>query len=177
MGRVLFSSLGHVLGIVIGTFFFLLLSFAALTSTVSLLEVPVAYIVDEHKLSRKKAVWIAATIIFIVGLPTLVGNGYSALFTQFITYVGAAGPVTFDTFLAHVADVLLVIGGCLIVTFAAYVWKKENLHEEIGEGFDGYSKSIVKKMLNFQIAYLAPVLLAIMFVLVVLSNFFGFDLI
>ena len=70
-----FASLGPVLGSVIGTLFFLLLSFAALTSTVSLLEVPVSYIVDEHKKSRKSAVWIAAIIIFVAGLPTLVGNG------------------------------------------------------------------------------------------------------
>lgn len=171
-----FASLGPVLGLVVGTFFFLLLAFAALTSTVSLLEVPVSYIVDEHKKSRKTAVWIAATVIFVAGLPTLMGNGYSEFFTNFITYVGGVSAVTFDTFLAHIADLLLLFGGCLIVTFAAYVWKKENLHEEIGEGFEGYGKSTIKKILNFQVAYLAPVVLAIMFVLVVLSNFFGFDL-
>lgn len=171
-----FASLGPTLGSIIGTLFFLLLSFAALTSTVSLLEVPVSYIVDEHKKSRKSAVWIAAIVIFVAGLPTLLGNGYSELFTNFITYIGAESAVTFDTFLAHIADLLLLFGGCLIVTFAAYVWKKENLHEEIGEGFAGYSKSTIKKILNFQIAYLAPVVLAIMFFLVVLSNFFGFDL-
>lgn len=172
-----FASLGPTLGIIVGTFFFLLLSFAALTSTVSLLEVPVSYIVDEHKIDRKKAVWIAATIIFLAGIPTLLGNGYSEFFTQFVTYVGADSAVTFDTFLAHFADVILVIGGCLIVTFAAYVWRKENLHEQIGEGFEGYSNSRIKKVINFQVAYLAPVLLAIMFVLVVLSNFFGLELI
>lgn len=171
-----FASLGPVLGIIVGTSFFLLLSFAALTSTVSLLEVPVSYIVDEHKLSRKKAVWIAAAIIFVAGLPTLLGNGYSEMFTQFITYIGADSAVTFDTFLGHIADILLLLGGCLIVTFAAYVWKKENLHDEIAEGYEGYKGSMVKKFLNFQIAYLAPLLLAIMFVLVVLSNFFGFNL-
>ena len=102
--------------------------------------------------------------------------GYSEFFTNFITYVGGASAVTFDTFLAHMADLLLLFGGCLIVTFAGYVWKKEKLHEEIGEGFEGYSQSRIKKFLNFQIAYLAPIVLAIMFVLVVLSNFFGFDL-
>jgi NSS family neurotransmitter:Na+ symporter len=170
-----FDSLGPILGVIVGTFFFTLLSFAALTSTVSLLEVPVSYIVDEYKINRKKAVWISALVIFVIGLPTLLGNGYSELFTNFVTYVGADSAVTFDTFLAHVADVMLVFGGCLIVTFAAYVWKKENLHEEIGTGYDGYFKSRIKKVLSFQIAYLAPILLAIMFVLVILSNFFGLN--
>ena len=49
-----FETLGSVWGVIIGSFFFLLLSFAALTSTVSLLEVPVAYVVDEHKVNRNK---------------------------------------------------------------------------------------------------------------------------
>ncbi len=170
-----FASLGPSLGVVVGTFFFLLLSFAALTSTVSLLEVPVAYLVDEYKIKRKSAVWIAAGGIFLFGLPTLIGNGYSETFTNFITYVGASAPVTFDQFLQHVSDIMLLIGGSLIVTFAAYKWKKENLHEEIGTGFDTYANSTIKKILNFQISYLAPVLLGIMFVLVILSNFFGFN--
>ena len=171
-----FASLGPVLGIVVGTFFFLLLSFAALTSTVSLLEVSVSYVVDEYSINRKVVAWITATVIFIAGLPTLTGNGYSNFFTRFITYVGGSDAVTFDTFLGHIADIMLLLGGCLIVTFSAYVWKKKNLHEEIEVGFSDYSKSWIKKVLNFQIAYLAPVLLAIMFILVVLSNFFGFSL-
>jgi NSS family neurotransmitter:Na+ symporter len=54
-----FASLGPMLGVFIGALFFLLLSFAALTSTVSLLEVPVAYVIDEYKLKRKKAAWLS----------------------------------------------------------------------------------------------------------------------
>ena len=49
-----FETLGPNLGAFVGGTFFLLLSFAALTSTVSLLEVPTAYMVDEWKVSRKK---------------------------------------------------------------------------------------------------------------------------
>ena len=49
---------GHVVAIL----FFALLAIAALTSTVSLLEVVVSYVVDEHRWSRKKSVWTVATI-------------------------------------------------------------------------------------------------------------------
>lgn len=170
-----FESLGPVLGIVVGSFFFLLLSFAALTSTVSLLEVPVSYVVDEYNMDRKKAVWITATIIFVVGLPSLVANGYSDFFTKFITYFGADAPTDFMTFLGHVADIFLLLGGSLIVGFAAYVWKKENLHKELSQGYEGYEGSIVQKVLNFTIAYFTPFVLFAMFILVVLSNFFGMD--
>ena len=172
-----FQSLGPILGIVIGSFFFLLLSFAALTSTVSLLEVPVSYVVDEYKVSRNKGVIIMAIIIFVAGIPSLLGNGYSELFTNFITYVGADSPTDFMTFLGHLADTMLLLGGALMVTFAAYIWKKENLHTELAEGYDSYQTSILKKLISFAVSYLSPIVLIILFVLVVLSNFFGIALI
>jgi len=172
-----FQSLGPTLGIVVGSFFFLLLSFAALTSTVSLLEVPVSYVVDEFKVPRNKGVIIMAVIIFGVGLPSLVGNGYSTFFSQFVTYVGADSPTDFMSFLGHLADVMLLLGGALIVTFAAYVWKKENLHAELAEGNDSYHGSAVKKLIGFAVSYVAPALLIVLFVLVVLSNFFGISII
>ncbi len=170
-----FASFGPTLGIVVGSFFFLLLSFAALTSTVSLLEVPVSYIVDELKMSRKKAVWIMATIIFVCGLPSLVGNGYSEFFTRFVRYFGDESPTDFMTFLGHLADILLLFGGSLIVFFAAYVWKRHNLHEELATGYEGYHQSIIKKLLDFAVTYVTPFLLFAMFILVILSNFFGID--
>jgi len=172
-----FSSLGPLLGIIVGSFFFLLLSFAALTSTVSLLEVPVSYVVDEYDVGRKKAVIIMAVIIFTAGLPSLVGNGYSAMFTQFITYVGADAPTDFMSFLGHLADIMLLLGGALIVIFAAYIWKKENLHDELAEGYPGYHDTILKKLIGFAVSFLCPVLLVVLFVLVVLSNFFGISII
>jgi NSS family neurotransmitter:Na+ symporter len=172
-----FESLGPVMGIVIGSFFFLLLSFAALTSTVSLLEVPVSYLVDEFKTDRKASVIIMAVIIFLAGIPSMVGNGDSAFFTSFLTYGGSESPTDFMTFLGHLADVMLLLGGGLMVSFAAYVWKKENLHEELSDGYDNYHQSIVKKLISFGVTYVSPVLLLILFILVVLSNFFGISII
>lgn len=172
-----FDSLGPILGIIVGSFFFLLLSFAALTSTVSLLEVPVAYVVDEYKMKRSKAVIIMSTIIFIAGIPSLVGNGYSDFFSKFITYAGADSATDFMTFLGQLADIFLLLGGCLIATFAAYIWKKENLNQEISQGYEGYDKSIVKTFINIAISFICPLLLAGLFVMVVLDNFFGISII
>lgn len=172
-----FQSFGAVLGSVIGALFFLLLSFAALTSTVSLLEVPVSYLVDEYKLERKMAVILMALIIFLAGIPSLVANGDSAFFSSFLTYMGASSPTDFMTFLGHLADVILLLGGGLMVTFAAYVWKKENLHAELANGYQGYDKSIVKKFIGIAVSYVSPILLIILFVMVVLSTFFGISII
>ncbi len=50
----IFSSLGDKTGILVGSVFFILLSFAAITSTVSLLEVPAAYLVDDWNVRQER---------------------------------------------------------------------------------------------------------------------------
>lgn len=173
-----FADMGPTLGIIVGSLFFLLLSFAALTSTVSLLEVPVSYVVDEHKVKRSRAVWGVAILIFIVGIPSLIGNGYSHFFSNFITYIGASGPTDFMSFIGHIAnDTFLPLGGFLISVFAAYVWKKANLSEEISQGYPNYKGSFVEKYINFAISYLCPFVLGSLFIMTVLSRFFGITLI
>lgn len=171
----IFGSIGGTLGIITGTVFFVLLCFAALTSTVSLLEVPVAYLVDELKVRRNRAVWVMAMIIFVVGIPSLLGNGYSDFFTRFIHYAGAEKATDFLSFIVNVAnDSFLPLGGCLIVFFGMHVWKRENLDQEISEGAPGYKGSFVQKYLNFALPYLVPFSLGIIFILTVLTTFFGF---
>ena len=81
-----FESLGATAGQYVGASFFLLLSVAALTSTVSLLEIPVAYLVDELKMKRWLATLLTSVFIFLVGIPALLSHGSSSFFTEFITY-------------------------------------------------------------------------------------------
>lgn len=169
-----FESLGLGLGTVIGGLFFLLLSFAALTSTVSLLEVPVSYVVDEHGAKRNRAVWITAIIIFIVGIPSMLSGGYSEFFTNFVTYFGAEKATSFLDLVNDIAsESFLPLGGFLITLFAAYVWKKSNLTEELSQGHEGFAKSFISKYINFAIMFLCPVVLGSIFVLTVLNKFFG----
>lgn len=169
-----FRDIGGVLGSIVGTSFFALLCFAALTSTVSLLEVPVSYLVDEHKFKRSNAAWMMALIVFVVGIPSLLGNGYSAYFTQFITYFNAETSTDFLSFIVNVAnDSFLPLGGCLIVFFASHIWKKENLDAELAIGNPGYEKSFIRKYLRVALPYIVPLLLAIIFVMTILVTFFG----
>lgn len=169
-----FESFGPLLGRFIGAFFFLLLSFAALTSTISLLEVPVSYAVDELKVKRSKAVWFIAIFIFLLGVPSLISHGYSHYLTNFITYIGSKTPTNFMDFVEHIgSDTLLPLGGFLISVFAAYVWKKGNLSKEIEEGYPKFKGTIVEKYIDFAISYLSPVVLGIIFILTVLNRFFG----
>lgn len=174
----IFGTLGSW-GPIVGTAFFVLLCFAALTSTVSLLEVPVAYAVDELKIKRSRAVWVVAAVIFIVGIPSLLGFGYNEFFsTAFTTYKDGGTDTDFLSFVASLAnDSILPLGGCMIAFFAAHVWKKHNLDDELAEGAPGYKGSFVQKYMNFAVGYLAPVVLAVLFVLTFLFKFFGISVI
>ena len=172
-----FESIGPVMGRIIGALFFLLLSFAALTSTISLLEVPVTYAVDELKVQRNHAVWIIALFIFLLGVPSLISNGDSKFFTSFITYIGDKTPTSFLDFVQHIgSDTLLPFGGFLITIFTAYVWKKHNLNKEIETGHPGFKGTLIERYIDFAISYLCPAVLGIIFLLTLLDRFFGVNL-
>ena len=173
----IFGTLGSF-GSIVGTSFFVLLCFAALTSTVSLLEVPVAFAVDELKIRRKRAVWLVAAVIFIVGIPSLLGFGFSEFFsTAFTTFKEGGKDTDFLSFVASLAnDSMLPLGGCLIAFFAAHVWKKHNLNDELATGAPGYKGSFLQKYMSFAVGYLAPVVLSVLFVLTFLFKFFGISI-
>lgn len=169
----IFESLGAVFGVLVGGLFFLLLSFAAFTSTISLLEVPTAYMVDEQKIKRRKATWIVAIIIFLVGIPSMLSAGAVDALTNFVSLKGA-GDKSFMDFVALIAsDTFLPLGGFMISVFTAYVWKKENFNLEMANGDEEITGSLLQKYVDFAIGYICPVLLGTIFVITVLDNFLG----
>ena len=72
------------LGIVVGSLFFLLLTVAALTSSISMLEVPVSYFVDGKRATRKKAAVLVGIVAFAVGLPSALSFGGSSAFSKIV---------------------------------------------------------------------------------------------
>lgn len=72
-------------GIVVGGLFFLLLTVAALTSSISMLEVPVSYFVDGKRATRKKAAILVGIVAFAVGLPSALSFGGSETFSKIVT--------------------------------------------------------------------------------------------
>jgi NSS family neurotransmitter:Na+ symporter len=171
-----FESMGPLLGKIIGGSFFLLLCFAALTSTISLLEVPVSYLVDEKKYSRGKAVTIMGALIFVIGVPSMLGFGAVDMFTSFVDYEGSSKSV-----MDVVQDVFYVIGlplgGLLMSIFIARKWKIENMSDEVSIGNPGYKGSFLEKFITIMISYVCPLVLGIMFILTILQKFFGLSLI
>ncbi len=174
----IFESMGPTLGTIVGSLFFLLLSFAALTSTISLLELPVAYMVDKHKIKRKNAVWYSSAIILLLGIPSMLGNGYSDFFTNFITYVGAEKSVNFMDFVTDIAsNTLLPFGGLMVSIFAIYAWKRVNLFEELSQGNTKFPNTFLAKYIGFSLKYIAPPILGAIFIITVLEIFFGVKII
>jgi neurotransmitter:Na+ symporter, NSS family len=167
----IFNDMGPILGRVVGGSFFLLLCFAALTSTVSLLEVPVAYLVDTKKMKRKTVVWGTAILVFILGLPSMMSQGMVTSLNKLTFYRGQ----DFLTFVSDMCDISLTIGGCLMCAFITYKWKINNMNAELSQGNDTFMGSFLQKYLNFTISYVCPVLLGIMSILVIVEKFVGLE--
>lgn len=171
-----FESFGAILGPLVGVVFFLLLSFAALTSAVALLEVPVSYLVDGFQLKRIHAVLGMGVLILVLSLPSLAGFGFSEMMTNFIQYGSQDKPTEFMTFLIHINDIITISGGLLVSIFGAYVWGKKGLSSEIETGYPSYNGSIVQKLVNVMISYICPLLLSLLLTLTVLDRYFGIAL-
>jgi neurotransmitter:Na+ symporter, NSS family len=122
--------------------FFLLLIFAALTSAISLLEVVVAFAVDEHKISRKKATIGAGVIIWSLGLLSAI----SSL---------KAGEKPFLDFLDGITTCYLMpIGGLLTILVFGWTISKVDKESEFGN-------TTFFKVFSFIVKYISPILLAI----------------
>jgi NSS family neurotransmitter:Na+ symporter len=167
-----FRDMGPILGRVVGGSFFLLLCFAALTSTISLLEVPTTYLVDQMKFSRKRVVWGLAALIFVLGLPSMVSMGL----VESVSHLSFYQNRDFLTFISDMCDISLTIGGCLMCVFIAYKWRLENMNAELAQGNNNYMNSFLRKYLNFMIAYVCPLLLGVMS-LMIIDKYFALGII
>lgn len=163
-----FRDMGPIIGRIVGGSFFLLLCFAALTSTISLLEVPTTYLVDQKKVRRSRIVWVLALLIFVLGLPTMMSQGMVPALNQLPFYLNR----DFLTFISDMCDISLTVGGCLMCVFITYRWKIHNMNAELKEGNPAYPNSFFEKYLNFMISYVCPVLLGGLSILII-DKYFG----
>ncbi|MDD3705722.1 MAG: sodium-dependent transporter [Clostridiaceae bacterium] len=121
-----FAQMGAA-GPILSGFFFLLLCIAALTSSVSLLEVVVAYLIDQHKMPRKKAVYISSAIMSVMCILSSLSLGVMSG----ATFLGVGA---FDFFDILTDKIFLAIGGMLLAIFVGWFMKKEDLKDELTNG-------------------------------------------
>lgn len=137
------------MGSVFGVLFFIFVLFAALTSSISLLEAAVTYLVDEHKWERKKATIGLGVLAFLIGVPSSLANGAFGG----ITFI--AGMNFFDSISFFAENLLLPLSAFLVSIFIGWVWGTKNALDEATN--NGKVKFGMAKIWTFSVKYIAPI--------------------
>jgi NSS family neurotransmitter:Na+ symporter len=122
-------------GVVIGTLFFLLLVVAALTSTIAMLEVPVAWLVREKGVSRAGAAWSVGGAAFVAGIPSALSVGGVRFFSE-VHWAGQTGVM--DILDQVFGTGLLLVISLLLSVFTGWRWSVEAAAEEAAAGCPGF---------------------------------------
>ncbi len=159
-------------GAIIGGFFFLLLLVAALTSSVSMLEVPASYFMDEKKWSRKKAAWTVGILLFVVGVPSALSKGGNAFFSEMSVQLPWMDDpaVGFQDILDYFFGTFFIVVVAL-VTCIYVAWKigAEKIVGELEQGSENFRAGTMKaKGFVFFIKFVCPLV-----ILAVLLNMMG----
>jgi len=137
-------------GVFLSTIFFLLLSFAAWTSAIGLMEPAVAWIVERFSKTRGQATVMVGLLIWLLGFGTVLS------FNVLSDTTFLAGTV-FENVDYLTSNIMLPLGGLLIVWFAGWVMCRNSTSDELGNA------STIFKVWRFAARFLAPV--GILFVL------------
>ncbi|MDC1007875.1 sodium-dependent transporter [Gammaproteobacteria bacterium] len=129
----------------IGPLFFILLSVAALSSSISLLEPGVAYMSEENILSRRSSAQIISFFVWILG----IGSALSFNIWSDFSLIGDRNFLDSMDFIAN--QILLPLGGMLIAIFVGWFMKKSLIVDELGP-----INSYLYVLWRFFVKFLAP---------------------
>lgn len=116
-------------GTVFGTLFFILLVFAAWTSSIGLIEPAVAWLVEKKNMTRGVAAWTVGGIIWILGLASIFSFNILSGFQPF-----GWEKTIFDMLDYLTSNIMLPMGGLLIAVFAGWVMSRNSTSEELAVG-------------------------------------------
>ena len=132
-------------GQIFGTGFFVLLMFAAWTSSISLLEPAVAWLVENRSIARPKSAAIAGLIAWMLGIGSVLSFNLWQDYRLFdMTY--------FDLVEYATSNVMLPLGGLLIAIFTAWLMSRKAVVEELGLG-----EGVLFQLWLFAVRFVAPV--------------------
>ncbi|MDG2500930.1 MAG: sodium-dependent transporter [Porticoccaceae bacterium] len=141
----LFDGMGAT-GLFVGLAFFLLMSIAAVTSSISMLEVPVSYAVEAHEVSRNRATWLVGLLVF--GISTLICFNFDGLFGFVITMT------------TERAQPLLSMMLCI---FAGWIFYRNSILEELKSGDPDVEQGIFWKIWPVYVKFFCPALILLTF--------------
>lgn len=138
-------------GQIIGTLFFILVTFAAWTSSISLIEPAVAWITENTSFSRRASAWWVGSTAWALGLSVVLSFNV----WQDVTLVFGLG--IFDTLDKLTSTILLPLGGLMMAIFAGWVMRTEHVQDELGLHTKPY------RLWRFTIRYLSPLAIIALF--------------
>ena len=142
----LFSSMGQV-GNIISAAFFLLMSIAALTSSISMLEVPVAYSLENSNGSRQKRTLAIGLIILLISLVVIFS--FETLFGFIVTIT------------TQYSQPLISLIMC---TFVGWVWHRNKILEELKQGNEQIESSIFWRLWPLYVKFVCPIIIIVVFI-------------
>ena len=138
--------------------FFLLTCFAATTAMLSLVEVPIAYFVEELKISRVKATVFNCTLIALVGITATLSVDSSSYLGQYKFF----GKGFFDLYDYLSSNIILPLGGLCIALFVGYCNKREDIADELSN-HGTLANAATVDAYRFIIRFVSPALLILVF--------------
>ena len=154
-----FAAMGSVMGTIVGILFFLTVAFAALTSSVSVMEAIVSSVVDKTHMDRKKASILVAVVTAVVGI--LVCLGYNALYFEAVLPNTPAGKN------AQILDILDYLSNYILMPvvsiatciFIGWIVKPKTVIEEVTHGGCKFGR---EKLYVVMVKFITPVLLTLL---------------
>ncbi|MDH3747375.1 MAG: sodium-dependent transporter [Gammaproteobacteria bacterium] len=147
----LFDTMGGA-GLIASFAFFILMTIAALTSSISMLEVPVAYAVENHQMERKRATYLIGGIITLVSVILVLNFG---------TLFGLAVAVA-----TRYSQPML---GLMLCIFAGWIWQRNSVLQELKNGFENAEHGWFWKIWPAYIRYVCPAAILTIFIQKIIS--------
>ena len=142
----LFEGMGAI-GLFVGFAFFVLMSVAALTSSISMLEGPVSYAVERHDMQREKATTLIGILIFIISVVIILNLDFMLdLVAMLATEYGQP------------------IIAMLCCIFVGWIWHRSSVLEELKLGNDAVEHTIFWKIWPWYTKFICPLAIATVFI-------------
>ena len=144
-----------ILGYIFSGLFYILLFLAALTSAISLHEAVTAYVLQNWKMSRKKASTIVSACAMTLGIFCCLSFGVLSHWTIF-------GLTIFDLFDTVSSNIILPLGGVLLALFVGWYLNRELVRQEITN--NGEVSQRIFPIIIFLLRWVAPIAILSMFI-------------
>ena len=141
-------------GYVWALLFFLLVFFASLTSTISLSEIPITFLIEEHKMSRGRAIFWTALFTFALAV-------VAALSFNVLDDIKLWGKNIFDMMYYAASNIFMLLGGLFTAVYVGWILDRKVVHDQMTNG--GRLKGAMEPFLIFCLRYVAPVSIIFIF--------------